>query len=102
MASGIGDSIKNAVENAAHAVEEAVETVKDKVTGHSDDDANETTVTDGAPVTAPAEPAPVVVETEAISEPLSFERIGTDGTPVKLDFEPADDSRSTEHHTTTD
>jgi len=101
MAPGIGDSIKNAVENAVHAVEEAVETVKDKLTGHSDDDATETTISDEA-VETPSAPTPVVVETEAISEPLSFDRTDADGNPVTLKFEPASDSTTTDHHTTTE
>lgn len=103
MAPNIGDSIKNAVANAAHAVEDVVENVRAKVTGHPDDEANETPVTDDATV-APTTPEPteVVVATEAISEPLTFERTGTDGTPTTLHFQPADDAPASEHHTTTD
>lgn len=101
MAPSIGDSIKHAVENAKEAVEDVVETVRDKVTGHSDDASDETTVTDDA-TSAPAEPTPVVVATDAVSEPLTFEREDTDGNPTTLIFEPTTDSATTEHHTTTE
>lgn len=99
MAPNIGESIKSAVEGARDAVENVVEDVVEKVKGHSHDEPH---TTDDAGATQTLEPAPVVVTTDAVSEPLEFERTGTDGTPTKLTFELATDVHDTARPTTTD
>jgi hypothetical protein len=95
MAPNIGDSIKNAVDSAKDAVEDAV----DKVTGHSHDEAEATEATAETPS---AEPTPMVVETEAISEPLEFERDDTQGNSRSLTFEPVDEAPGASHPTATE
>ncbi len=67
-----------------------------QVTGHSHD---ENDVPDDAAV-AP-EPEPIIVATDAVSEPLEFERVDTDGTKKTLSFEPAVDTHGGDHSGTT-
>jgi hypothetical protein len=101
MAPNIGDSIKSAVEGAVDRVQDVAENIVDKVKGHSDDSPDETTTVDAADAPTTPEPVHVVAETEAISEPLEFERTDTDGTSKTLTFEPASDTTTTDRPSTT-
>lgn len=83
MAPNIGESIKSAVERVAEAVEHIIA----KVAGHSHDKNNAVDHVDATPA-----PEPMVVATDAVSEPLEFERTDTDGTKKTLTFEPASDT----------
>jgi len=88
MAPNIGESTKSVVEAAAEALKKIIA----KLTGRSHD---ENDAPDDAEV-APA-PKPMTVTTDAVSEPLEFERTDTDGTSKTLSFEPASEAHSADH-----